>query len=122
MSLWDPGYESDDNRLRGLSYAQTDVFLLCYDVSQKLSLERVKSYWVSDLRNFQPSTPIILVALKTDLRKETAGCVSCEEGRAMAEDVSAVLYREVSSLENDGIIGLFSDAKEAVVQFNPDRE
>ena len=122
MSLWDPGYESDDNRLRGLSYAQTDVFLLCYDVSQKRSLERVKSFWVSDLRNFQPTTPIILVALKTDLRDVTVGCISFEEGRAMAEEVSAVLYREVSSLENDGIIGLFSDAKDTAVHFNPGRE
>ena len=89
MTVWDPGYESDDHRFRALSYAQTDVFLLCFDVSQRSSFDRVETYWVPDLRQFQHRTPIILVALKTDLRDSGNHCISFVEGMAMAKKVGA---------------------------------
>ena len=121
MTLWDPGYTCDDNRLRGLSYTMTDVFLLCFDVSQRSSFDRVETYWVPDLRQLQHNTPIILVALKTDLRRGDGDNISFEEGKSMAEKMGAVDYIEVSSLENTGVSELFAEAEKNAVLYNPGR-
>ena len=124
MTVWDPGYESDDHRFRALSYAQTDVFLLCFDVSQRSSFDRVETYWVPDLRQFQSRTPIILVALKTDMRDNKNDCVSFDEGMVMASKVGAHNYKEVSSKKHAITLvpELFREAEKTAVLFNPDRE
>ena len=121
MTLWDPDYTCDDNRLRGLSYTMTNVFLLCFDVSQRSSFDRVETYWVPDLRQLQHNTPIILVALKTDLRRGDGDSISFEEGKSMAEKMGAVDYIEVSSLENTGVSELFAEAEKNAVLYNPGR-
>ena len=38
LSLWDTAGQEDYDRLRPLSYPQTDVFIVCYSVTSKLSL------------------------------------------------------------------------------------
>lgn len=56
--------QEDYDRLRPLSYPQTDVFLLCYSIASPPSFENIKSKWISELNHHCPHTPIILVGTK----------------------------------------------------------
>jgi small GTP-binding protein len=63
----------DYDRLRPLSYPQTDVFLICFSIIGPTSYQNVKSKWVPEVTHHCPNTKIILVGTKLDLRddKET---------------------------------------------------
>lgn len=54
--------------LRPILYDATNVFLLCFDVSQRSSFNLARDHWFWEIRLFCPTTPIVLVGLKTDLR------------------------------------------------------
>lgn len=58
-------FQEDYDRLRPLSYPQTDVFLLCFAVDRIESLENVKEKWIPEITHYCPGTPILLCACKT---------------------------------------------------------
>ena len=60
--------QEDYDRLRPLSYPQTDVFLLCFSVASPTSFANIKAQWVPEVRHYCPSTPVVLVGMKGDLR------------------------------------------------------
>ena len=70
IGLWDTAGQEDYDRLRPLSYPQTDVFLVCFSVVNPSSYENVKSKWYNEIKYYCPDTPIILVGTKADLRDD----------------------------------------------------
>merc|ERR1719391_1041307 len=50
LGLWDTAGQEDYDRLRPLSYPQTDVFLVCFAINNQASSENVKSKWEPDFR------------------------------------------------------------------------
>ncbi len=57
----------DYDRLRPLSYPQTDVFLICYSVINPVSFDNVRAKWSPEIKSNNPETPIVLVGTKLDL-------------------------------------------------------
>jgi small GTP-binding protein len=43
LGLWDTAGQEDYDRLRPLSYPQTDVFLICFSIVSPASFDNVKS-------------------------------------------------------------------------------
>lgn len=68
LSLWDISGQEDYDRLRSLSYRDTDVFVVSFDVGRRISFENVTKKWFPEVRCFAPNAPILLLATKTDLR------------------------------------------------------
>jgi small GTP-binding protein len=113
LGLWDTAGAEDYDRLRPLSYPQTDVFVLAYSVISRSSFENVSSKWVPEIRHHAPDTPIILAGLKTDLRggqSERYGVVAQtpEQGRERATSLGLATYRECSALTQNGLADLFN--------------
>ena len=65
LGLWDTAGQEDYDRLRPLSYPQTDVFLICYSVASPSSFENVTSKWYPEIKHHCPDAPIILVGKST---------------------------------------------------------
>lgn len=68
LGLWDTAGQEDYDRLRPLSYPQTDIFLVCFDIGSKDSLDAAASKFVPEITHHCPGVPYILVGCKTDLR------------------------------------------------------
>lgn len=68
MGLWDTAGQADYDRLRPLSYPQTDVFIILFSSAHRDSFTNVRLKWIPELRKHCPGTPIFLVASKIDLR------------------------------------------------------
>jgi len=52
--------QQDYDRLRPLSYPQTDIFLLNFSVISPVSFENVKSKWMPELEHFAPGVPYVI--------------------------------------------------------------
>ena len=125
LGLWDTAGQEDYDRLRPLSYPQTDVFLICFSVVSSSSFDNVSTKWVPEVRHHCPSTPIILVGTKIDLRsdKDTIEKLSQkhkapiteEEAKAKANEVGAVKYLECSAATQQGLVEVFHEAVRAVL-------
>ena len=61
LGLFDTAGQEDYDRLRPLSYPQTDVFLVCYSVVSPSSFENVKEKWVPEITHHCQRTPFLLV-------------------------------------------------------------
>lgn len=72
LALWDTAGQEDYDRLRPLSYPDTDVILMCFSVDSPDSLENIPEKWTPEVKHFCPNVPIILVGNKKDLRNDPA--------------------------------------------------
>jgi len=125
LGLWDTAGQEDYDRLRPLSYPQTDVFLVCFSVISSSSFENVKTKWVPEIQHHAPGVPILLVGTKSDLRKDDQttkqlasrgqNLVTTDEANSMAKEVGAVKYLECSALTQEGLKQVFDDAIRAAM-------
>ena len=73
IDLWDTVVDEEYDqivRLRPLTYLQTDVFLICFSVSDHLSFEYITNKWIPEISHHCPNTPFFIIATKDDLRYE----------------------------------------------------
>lgn len=125
-----PGQE-DYDRLRPLSYPDTDVILMCFSIDSPDSLENIPEKWTPEVRHFCPTVPIVLVGNKKDLRfdeatrrelaKSKQEPVKTEDGRAMSEKIGAYAYLECSAKLNEGVREVFETATRAALQTKKNR-
>lgn len=69
VNFWDINGDLED-RLRPLVYPGTSVFMLCFDVSNRTSFENIKDSWTTEIRQYMPDTPSLLIGNKMDLRDQ----------------------------------------------------
>eukprot|EP01120_Amphizonella_sp_Union-15-10_P005689 TRINITY_DN171_c0_g1_i1.p1 TRINITY_DN171_c0_g1~~TRINITY_DN171_c0_g1_i1.p1 ORF type:complete len:196 (+),score=30.19 TRINITY_DN171_c0_g1_i1:132-719(+) len=125
LGLWDTAGQEDYDRLRPLSYPQTDVFLICYSIIAPSSFENVRAKWHPEVSHHCPNAPLILVGTKLDLRddQETINKLAAkkqapityEQGLQMQKDIGAVKYMECSALTQKGLKDVFDEAIRAVI-------
>uniref|UniRef100_A0A2R9ABK2 small monomeric GTPase n=1 Tax=Pan paniscus TaxID=9597 RepID=A0A2R9ABK2_PANPA len=138
LGLWDTAGQEDYDRLRPLSYPQTDVFLICFSLVSPASFENVRQgwgplwgeerlslQWYPEVRHHCPHTPILLVGTKLDLRddKDTIerlrdkklAPITYPQGLAMAREIGSVKYLECSALTQRGLKTVFDEAIRAVL-------
>jgi Ras-related C3 botulinum toxin substrate 1 len=122
LGLWDTAGQEDYDRLRPLSYPQTDVFLVCFSVISRNSYDNVRTKWVPEIKHHVPTAPFLLVGTKMDLKndaevlKKVGDPISTEQGTSLAKEVGANKYVECSALTQDGLKAVFDEAIRAAMQ------
>jgi len=130
LGLFDTAGQEDYDRLRPLSYPDTDDILMCFSIDSPDSLENIPEKWTPEVKHFCPNVPIILVGNKKDLRNDPNTIkelgkmkqepVKPEEGRAMAEKINAFAYLECSAKSKEGVREVFETATRAALQKKKD--
>ncbi|PNI27351.1 T0153641 isoform 3, partial [Pan troglodytes] len=54
LALWDTAGQEDYDRLRPLSYPDTDVILMCFSIDSPDSLENIPEKWTPEVKHFCP--------------------------------------------------------------------
>ncbi|XP_064831311.1 rho-related GTP-binding protein RhoG-like [Oncorhynchus masou masou] len=129
LNLWDTAGQEEYDRLRTLSYPQTNVFLICFSVASPPSFENVKHKWHPEVTHHCPNTPILLVGTKKDLRNDpevlkklkdqNQMTITQQQGTALARQIQAIKYLECSALNQDGIKEVFAEGVRAFLNPQP---
>ncbi|KAH3758801.1 Rho GTPase [Pelomyxa schiedti] len=118
FELWDTAGQEDFDRLRPLSYPDTDIVLICFSLVSRRSFDNVKDRWYLEIRHYCPDVPTIVVGLKSDLRDANAADamtgkvdnISTEEGQQVATSLGASVYMEASAKTRKGLDEVFTAA------------
>ncbi|KAF8831827.1 hypothetical protein HHX47_DHR1001299 [Lentinula edodes] len=119
LGLFDTAGQEDYDRLRPLSYPQTDVFLVCFSVTSPASFENVKEKWFPEVHHHCPGVPCLIVGTQIDLRddgqvidklaRQKQKPVMGEQGERLARELGAVKYVECSALTQKGLKNVFDE-------------
>ncbi|KAH3732847.1 cell division cycle protein 42-like [Pelomyxa schiedti] len=100
VNIWDTAGQEEYDRLRPLSYPQTDIFIIMFSVENRASMNNVEEKWIPEVQRHVPKAPILLVASKIDLRSDaTKNCISPAEVEALSRKLK-LPYCEISSLKS----------------------
>lgn len=134
LGLWDTAGQEDYDRLRPLSYPNTDIFLICFSIDDPGSYANVRAKWFPEISHHLESSnsgvdsrraKIILVGTKLDLRDDSetldrlrrAGNspITYQQGVQMAKEIGAARYLECSALTQQGLKTIFDEAIRVVL-------
>ncbi|KAL9643451.1 hypothetical protein ABK040_010066 [Willaertia magna] len=121
LGLWDTAGTDEYDQLRPLSYPDTHIFVVVFDVTNKDSLEAVARKWVPEIKEHTKdrSVPFIIVGNKMDLRndsKEKDKCVPRAEAEKVKQKTSASRYLECSAKTQEGLKEVFEQCIEVVIE------
>ncbi|KAF4211817.1 hypothetical protein CNMCM5878_002018 [Aspergillus fumigatiaffinis] len=118
LGFWDTWNDDERNRIRRLSYPNTDVFLICFSVVNRQSFSSVEYYWCDELRSCCSGVPWLLVGTQIDardynsglqVRKDRRGHVTRQEGERMARKLGSATYMECSAQNQFNVKELFHE-------------
>ncbi|KAL5109488.1 Transforming protein RhoA [Taenia crassiceps] len=99
----------DYDRLRPLSYPETDVILMCFSIDSPDSLENISEKWTAeDLRNDEKT--------RMELAKVKQSPVTTEQGKAKANQIGAYGYVECSAKTKENVREVFEMATRAALE------
>ncbi|KAJ3100519.1 hypothetical protein HDU97_002155 [Phlyctochytrium planicorne] len=121
LSIWDTDGVEGYDRLRPLFYPDTDVVIICYDISSPDSLSNVTEKWIPEIENYLPECPKMLVGTKSDERHNqklvdklwknyAQKPVSTEQGQKLAAQIGARIFLECSAKTGQGVSEVFESA------------
>lgn len=121
LQLWDTAGQEDYDRLRPLSYPQTDCFMLCFSLINPQSLRNIRAKWLPEVRLACPQAKVILVGTKCDMHNVPSSVLGKEV--PMVDEAEAVAtaaqmggkYVRTSALTQRGLKTAFDTAVRAVI-------
>ncbi|XP_074258238.1 rho-related GTP-binding protein RhoF isoform X2 [Saimiri boliviensis] len=115
-----PTGQEDYDRLRPLSYQNTHLVLICYDVMNPTSYDNVLIKWFPEVTHFCHGTPMVLIGCKTDLRKDKEQLrklraaqlepITYMQGMSACKQIRAALYLECSAKFRENVEDVFREA------------
>ena len=125
VAFWDTAGQEDYDRLRHLSYPNTDVFLVCYSVTSQTSVNNIVDKWLPELRHYIPDATVLAVGTKADIRKtpevvqklERRGhkLVNFEATKRKLEAAGVSEVMECSAKTQDGLADVVGKALDMVM-------
>ncbi|XP_063933572.1 rho-related GTP-binding protein RhoA-C-like isoform X2 [Zophobas morio] len=104
LALWDTAGQEDYDRLRPLSYPDTDVVLMCFSMDSPDSLDNITDKWVPEMDVREDEK------VSAELAKTNQKVITPEQGRQVADVIKAHDYIECSAKQNINVEKVFIEA------------
>ncbi|KAK2949908.1 putative Cell division control protein 42 like protein [Blattamonas nauphoetae] len=119
LQLWDTAGQEDYDRLRSLSFSETDVFLICFSVIDENSFKNIETRWIPEISEYVKDTPVVLVGTKGDYRAsppDDVTLITKEQAEEMAKKLKLYEYVECSAKTQENLSNVFSAAAKAALE------
>ncbi|KAG9347283.1 hypothetical protein JZ751_004850 [Albula glossodonta] len=126
IQLMDTAGQEEFDGFRSLSYAHIDVFILCFSVVNPTSFQNITKKWIPEIRDCNPSSPIVLVGTQSDLRLDVNVLIELDRrgvkpvlgprARSLADKIRAAGYVECSALTQKNLKEAFDTAIFAAIK------
>lgn len=112
INLFDCSSDEEHSAIREFAYKDSNVFILCYSVVDRSSLNNVRDKWIPEIRKFLgKKVKMILVGTQTDVRDSVCldqdPPVSKAEGSNFAREVGADYFMECSFSSPNSFCDIF---------------
>ena len=119
LSIWDTAGQEEYSRLRALSYPDTNIFFLCFDVTKKHSFTNVRDRWYTEIMHHCPDAKLLLIGTKSDLRDSRS--VTEPAAKVMASFLNTK-YCECSAKTQQGLQAVFETGLQMIMEQTPKEE
>ena len=107
LNIWDTAGQEKFYSLNRIFYKGAQIAILVYDITDRDSFEKIKSFWYNEIINYSHHNTIFgIAANKYDLYNEEK--VDENEARLFAKNINAV-FKLTSAFNNTGITELFDE-------------
>ena len=107
FQIWDTAGQEKFRSLAKIFYQNASTIILVYDITERNSFEKLKEYWVKEIKNNAPNDIIIAFAGNKNDNYE-AEVVSIDEGKELAKELNAI-FKLTSAKLGIGINELFEN-------------
>ena len=105
FQIWDTAGQERFRSLAKIFYQNAAVAVLVYDITRRDSFEKLKEFWIKELKENAPSDIILAIAAnKSDLYENEV--VSLKEGKDLSQEINAI-FKSTSAMLSHGIDELF---------------
>ena len=105
FQIWDTAGQERFRSLAKIFYQNAAAVVLVYDITLRDTFEKLKEYWIKEIKENAPSDIILaLVGNKSD--NYELEVVSIKEGQDLAKEINAI-YKSTSAMLYTGIEELF---------------
>ena len=127
LNLWDTAGQEDYDRLRPLSYPNTDIFIIGYSVLCNTSFNNIKTKWLEELKIHCFNVPFIVVGTKMDILNNPSlkkqfldnggNFVDNNEAKKIAFELGALEFVECSAKTQYNLKEVFDKAITAALSY-----
>ena len=105
FQIWDTAGQERFRSLAKIFYQNATAVVLVYDITVRDTFEKLKEYWIQEIKDNAPSDIIIALAGNKSDNYEFE-VVSLKEGQDLAKQIDAI-YKSTSAMLSNGIEELF---------------
>jgi small GTP-binding protein len=105
FQIWDTAGQERFRSLAKIFYQNAAVAVLVYDITRRDSFQKLKDFWVKELKENAPSDIILAIAANKSDNYEFE-VVSLKEGKELAQEINAI-FKSTSAMLSHGIEDLF---------------
>jgi len=117
LELWDTAGQEEFDKLRPMSYPNSDIVFICFSLVDEDSLMNTREKWLPEVQDYLTDVFIFLVGLKADLRDAMPdNAVATERGEALVSELGATQYWEVSAKTRTHVDEVFNAAVDVVLK------
>ena len=113
FQIWDTAGQERFRSLAKIFYQNAAVAVLVYDITRRDSFEKLKDFWIKELKENASSDIILAIAANKSDNYEIE-VVSLKEGKELAQNNNAI-FKSTSAMLSHGIEDLFKQIAEKFI-------
>ena len=107
FQIWDTAGQERFRSLAKIFYQNASIAILVYDITRRESFEKIRNFWIEEIKQNAPSDIILAVVGNKSDNYENED-VKISEGKELAKEIGAI-FQMTSAMLSHGIDELFTN-------------